>query len=154
MSAKKDCFTYFNQNITHVSLPDKFTFPFFYQPHQLCKLAAKELQEHLNTQTEWIHNFGLDADKKEDAIGKMFGVLVVQNQQNKIGYLSAFSGKLAESNHHSKFVPPVFDILTEDGFFIKGMAKLNLLNSQLETLEKDQNYNSLKEQFKTKSLFM
>lgn len=153
MSAKKNCFTYFNQNITHVSLPDKFTFPFFYEPHPLCKLAAEELQAHLNTQTEWNHNFGLDTNKKEDAIGKMFGVLVVQNQQNEIGYLSAFSGKLAESNHHSRFVPPVFDILTENGFFIKGMAKLNLLNSQLKTLEKDENYNNLKEQLKTKSLF-
>ena len=153
MSAKKNCFTYFNQSITHLSLPDKFTFPFFYQPHQLCKLAAEELQVYLNTQTEWVHNFGLGANKKSDAIGKMFGVLVVQNQQNEIGYLSAFSGKLAESNHHSKFVPPVFDILTEDGFFIKGMVKLNLLNSQLETLKKDENYISLKAQFKTKSLF-
>lgn len=153
MSAQKDCFTYFNQSIAHVSLPDKFTFPFFYEPHPLCKLAAEELQAHLKTQTEWNHNFGLDPNKKKDAIGKMFGVLVVQNEQNEIGYLSAFSGKLAESNHHSKFVPPVFDILTEDGFFIKGMAALNLLNSQLKILEEGENYIALKEQLKTKSLF-
>ncbi|MFK5879244.1 MAG: RluA family pseudouridine synthase [Flavobacteriaceae bacterium] len=153
MSVKKDCFTYFNKSITHVSLPDKFTFPFFYQPHPLCKLAAKELQAHLNTQTEWIHDFGLNANNKKDAIGKMFGVLVVQNQQNEIGYLSAFSGKLAESNHHSKFVPPVFDILTKNGFFIKGMDELNLLSSKLKTLEKDENYIALKALFKTKSLF-
>ncbi|RUA28082.1 MAG: RNA pseudouridine synthase, partial [Bacteroidetes bacterium] len=132
---------------------DKFTFPFFYQPHQLCELAAKELQEHLNTQTEWKHNFGLNTDKKNEAIGKMFGVLVVQNQQNEIGYLAAFSGKLAESNHHSKFVPPVFDILTDDVFFNKGMAELNLLNNQLKELEEDKSYTTLKTLYKTKSSF-
>ncbi len=153
MSVKKKCFTYFNQNISYLSLPDKFTFPFFYQPHQLCILAAKELQDHIDTQTEWNHNFGLETTKKKNAIGKMFGVLVVQNQQNEIGYLSAFSGKLAESNHHSKFVPPVFDILTKNGFFNKGVAKLNTLNSHIEILEKDENYNALKALLKTKSLF-
>lgn len=154
MSQKKDLFTYFKESIATFTLPKKFTFPFFYQPHSLCKLAATELQNHLKNQTEWEHNFGLDSTKKGEIIGKMFGVLVVQNQQNEIGYLSAFSGKLAESNHHSKFVPPVFDILTEDGFFNKGMAKLNLLNDQLKLLEENSDYKTLKSHFKTEKLFV
>lgn len=154
MSQKKDLFTYFKKSIESFSLPKRFTFPFFYQPHPLCELAARELQNHLETQTEWKHNFGLDSTKKGDVIGKMFGVLIVQNQQEEIGYLSAFSGKLAESNHHSKFVPPVFDILTKDGFFNKGMAKANLLNDQIKSLEENEKYNALKTLFKTKSQFV
>ncbi len=153
MSKNKDCFTYFKENIEEFTLPDKFTFPFYYKPHPLCELASKELQEHLKTQSDWEHNFGLDPNKKGEIIGKMFGVLVVQNQQNEIGYLAAFSGKIAESNHHPKFVPPVFDILTDNGFFNNGMAELNLLNEQLKTLEDNENYKNLKTLFKTKSLF-
>ena len=151
MPKNKDCFTYFNENIDAFSLPDKFTFPFYYQPHPLCKLAAKELQEYLKTQTDFEHNFGLDETKKGLVIGKMFGVLVVQNQQNEIGYLSAFSGKLAEKNHHDRFVPPVYNILKENGFFIKGMNELNLINDQLKILEEDTNYKAYKELYNTES---
>lgn len=146
-----NCFTYFNKNIETIALPNKFTFPFYYQPHPLCKIAAKELQEYLKTQKDWEHNFGLDTTKKGLVIGKMFGVLVVENQQNEIGYLAAFSGKLADKNHHKKFVPPVFDILTEDSFFLKGMNELNLINDQLKTLEKDSNYIALKELHNTEN---
>lgn len=73
------------------SLPTKFTFPFYYEPHPLSVLAAQALQEHLKTQKEWHHNFGLTPDEEGLEIGKMFGVLVVQNRQNELGYLWAFS---------------------------------------------------------------
>ncbi|GJM32712.1 MAG: RNA pseudouridine synthase [Saprospiraceae bacterium] len=126
----------FQESIESYSLPDRFTFPFYYDPHPLCLLAAKELEYYLENQTEWEHNFGIERDKKGPVIGKMFGVLVVQDQQNEIGYLAAFSGKLADKNHHPKFVPPVFDMLTKDGFFKKEEEILNELNHQIETLEK------------------
>jgi tRNA pseudouridine32 synthase/23S rRNA pseudouridine746 synthase len=58
----------------------------------------------------------------------MFGVLVVKNHRNETGYLAAFSGKLGGANHHSKFVPPVFDSLTENNFLNRGMAELNKMN--------------------------
>ena len=46
-------------------------------------------------------------------IGKMFGVMVVQHQNGNLGYLAAFSGKLAESNYHKGFVPTVYNTLDE-----------------------------------------
>ena len=49
-------------------------------------------------------------------IGKMFGVLVCENQKGELGYLWAFSGKLAGVNHLPYFVPTVFDMLDENGF--------------------------------------
>ena len=128
-------FTHFKASITDFSLPEKFTFPFYYEPHPLAVLAAEELQEYLRTQTDFDHNFGLDASKEGLVIGKMFGVLVVQNTAGEVGYLAAFSGKLAESNHHKRFVPPVFDMLTEDSFFNQGMKVLNPMNRQIEALE-------------------
>jgi tRNA pseudouridine32 synthase/23S rRNA pseudouridine746 synthase len=78
----------------------------------------------------------------------MFGVLVVQHPSGELGYLAAFSGKLANSNHHPYFVPPVFDILTEDGFFRKGELEVNALNDALEKALVDPNYLALKEALK------
>jgi len=130
----EDCFNVFKAPINAYSLPERFTFPFYYQPHPLCLQAASELQDHINTQTDWIHNFGLSGED-EGAIGKMFGVLLVQNKDNEIGYLAAFSGKLAESNHLAKFVPPVFDVLDEAGFYLKGQETVNKITVDIKTLE-------------------
>jgi len=140
-----DRFTYFNSDISRFELPEKFTFPFYYEPHPLGRLAASELQEYLKTQSDWDHNFGLEKDQNGLVIGKMFGVLVVRNQQNELGYLAAFSGKLAGSNHHERFVPPVFDILEKDGFFRQGEEILNGINRRIETLEQLPELIALKE---------
>lgn len=94
-----------------------------------------ELQHYLRHQGEWQHNFGLAPEKEGTIIGKMFGVLVVQTQQNETGYLAAFSGKLAGSNQHAKFVPPVFDGLTGNSFLNEGMAALALMSLEIEALE-------------------
>ena len=104
-------------------------------PHPLSILAAEELQQHIISQTDWEHNFGLVATLNSSIVGKMFGVLVVKNVKNQIGYLSAFSGKLAGANHHPKFVPPVFDLLTQGGFLSIGMQKLTLLTEEIKIME-------------------
>ncbi len=67
------CFTCFQQPIESYSLPERFTFPFYYEPHPLCEIASQQLQQHLETQTDWQHDFGLDSDEGR---GKMFGVLI------------------------------------------------------------------------------
>lgn len=105
------------------------------EPHPLCVLVAEELQNHILNQQDWQHNFGLTSDGKGMVIGKMFGVLIVRNQSGEIGYLAAFSGKLAGSNHHEKFVPPVFDTLSENGFLTKGMEYLAQLTKQLKNFQ-------------------
>lgn len=142
-----NCFIPFKENIQEIPLPEKFTFPFYYEPHPLSVLAAKDLQRHLQEQTEWVHNFGIDPTKEGLVIGKMFGVLVVQNEVGVIGYLAAFSGKLADQNHHKKFVPPVFDMLGEDSFFNIGVRGLNQLNQKVDDLEKEEAYLTCKALF-------
>ena len=133
-------FQYFQTNISGISLPEKFTFPFYYEPHRLSQIAASELQMYLETQTDFEHNFGLDNTQSGLVIGKMFGVLVCQNNKEELGYLWAFSGKLANENHHNYFVPTVFDMLTENSFFLKEETLLNAYNRKIESLEKDSNY--------------
>lgn len=129
---KDPFFTAFQTTIEAYSLPEKFTFPFKYTPHPLSIVAAEQLQQHLMHQTEWIHNFGLSDQDKGAVVGKMFGVLVVKNQDNEIGFLSAFSGKLAGGNHHLKFVPPVFDLLVQDGFLPLGMSELSRMTEEIK----------------------
>lgn len=139
---------FLDDSINQIVLPERFTFPFYYEPHPLTKIAAAGLQHYLETQTHLEHNFGLNANSEGNAIGKMFGVLVVQDTAGKLGYLSAFSGKLADSNDHPKFVPPVFDMLAENSFFLKEQENINTINTQIEEMCADENYLRLEEDIK------
>lgn len=124
------------ENLTNgIEIPTSFNLILGNQPHPLCIIAAEELENHLLNQQEWQHNFGLDTKSKGTVIGKMFGVLVVKNQANELGYLAAFSGKLAGRNQHDKFVPPVFDLLTENSFLNIGMEALTAINLEIKSLE-------------------
>ncbi|WP_320814850.1 pseudouridine synthase [Flavobacterium sp.] len=133
-------FHLFDSNISGISLPEKFTFPFYYEPNQLSIIAAQELQDYLNNQTDFEHNFGLEESQSGLVIGKMFGVLVCQNSKAELGFLAAFSGKLADSNHHKYFVPTVYDMLSNSGFYKKEEAVLNELNREIEHLENKSDY--------------
>lgn len=130
----------FKIDVSKIPFPEVFTFPFYYEPHPLSIIAAKELQEYLETQNDFQHNFGLNKNQAGLVIGKMFGILVCKNDSGQLGYLWAFSGKLADSNHHKRFVPPVFDMLKTDGFFKKEEQHLNQLNRDIEKLEKAEAY--------------
>lgn len=103
--------------------------------HPLCRLAATELQNHLQHQQDWEHNFGLLAEAEGTVIGKMFGVLVVRTKNGELGYIAAFSGKLAGKNHHPKFVPPIFDGLEDGGFLNTGMEELSRMSEEIRVLE-------------------
>ncbi|WP_439584715.1 pseudouridylate synthase [Dyadobacter bucti] len=126
-------FTPFEGSANDYPLPDKFTFPFGNNPHPLSVRAAEMLQLHLENQRDWQHNFGL-SNEPGNVIGKMFGVLVVETETNEVGYLAAFSGKLAGGNHHAKFVPPIFDGVTKGGFLNAGMTELSRINEEIKTL--------------------
>jgi len=131
--------------IQGIALPERFTFPFDYTPHPLTEIAVAEVQHYLETQTDFEHNFGLRAGQDANVDGKMFGVLVVLDGDGKLGYLSAFSGKLAGSNHHPGFVPPVFDMLAEGSFFLKEIVVINSVNARIRAIEADKNYQQQKQ---------
>lgn len=141
-------FQHFKTDISNINLPEKFTFPFYYEPHDLAKIGAKELQEYLENQTDFKHDFGFENNKNLVTVGKMFGVLVVQNQENELGYLAAFSGKLADKSLPKKFVPPVFNMRTEGSFYVKGEVELDELNREIASLKKGETFISLKKTLK------
>lgn len=134
---------FFNQPVSHIALPDKFTYPFHYTPHPLSVLAAEEVKAYIATQKEW---------NEELTLGKMFGVLIVQiPEDSKIGYLAAFSGNLAGKNQHPYFVPPVYDLLQPKGFFKIEEEQITAINAQIEKLQADSHYLSLKEKLRANS---
>ena len=140
----------FDSSISGISLPEKFTYPFYYTPHPLVELAAKQIQKYLTIQSDWEHNFGLD-DKKEGVVtSKMFGVMVVKTDAGEIRFLAAFSGKLAQSLHVKGFVPPVFDMLQPDGFYKLEEAEIDKLSRQIEAIENDVSYQKLTNKIKIK----
>ncbi|MFV0541691.1 MAG: pseudouridine synthase [Aestuariibaculum sp.] len=123
------------EGIPEEKWPKQFTFPFYYEPHPLCVQASQQLWYYLEHQNSFDHNFGLNPNQSGLIIGKMFGVMVVKNTKAELGFLAAFSGKMAESNHLNGFVPPIFNNLEIEGFYKQGEAKLNQYNRDIEILE-------------------
>ncbi|MFT5852740.1 MAG: tRNA pseudouridine32 synthase/23S rRNA pseudouridine746 synthase [Colwellia sp.] len=137
MNNLKTCFTSFKQAIERYTLPERFTFPFYYEPNPLCLLAMEELQQQLSGNAYYQKEF--------TQTGKMFGVLLVKNAEGEVGYLCGFSGKLAIdqvdinldrlSQDIINFVPPVFDPFTQAEFYQTQSVIINQLNHQLQQLE-------------------
>jgi tRNA pseudouridine32 synthase/23S rRNA pseudouridine746 synthase len=129
----KTCFNAFSQNIKDYTLPERFTFPFCYDPHPLCLLATTELQNQLENHQQ--------LSKELEQQGKMFGVLLVKNQQGEIGYLIAFSGKHFDLSIHQAslknnmtFVPAVFELNDQAEWYHDDSIIINRLNHELEQL--------------------
>ena len=118
---------------TDLQEPQQFTYPFAYEPHPLCRLAAKQVQEHI----------GLHPEIKEDADrGKMFGVLIVTppssigSQHPPFFFLAAYSGLLAGRNDWPYFVPPVYDAQQPDGYFKTKEREISLATQQSPLISK------------------
>lgn len=142
---------YFKESVSHIPVPERFTYPFHYTPHPLCVLAAEEVKAYIASQEEW---------KEELASGKMFGVLIVQkvrkikggqNIKGETGYLAAFSGNLAGKNLHSFFVPPVYDLLQPQGFFKIEEEQISAINTQIGELEDEPLYLKLQERLRAET---
>lgn len=114
-----------------LALPSKFTYPFHYTPHPLCVLAADEI-------IKTIENVPLWRDAADQ--GKMFGILVVRTDAGEVGYLTAFSGNMAQSNHHEGFVPPIYDLLNPEGFFKIEEREISTINAHIEAIKSDTAY--------------
>lgn len=69
-------------------------------PHPLARAAAEELQAELLADPQRFDSDG----------GKMFGVLVVEAPDGRVGWLKAFSGQLIGRWEIEGFVPPMFNV--------------------------------------------
>ena len=142
MSDLKDtCFTLFETDISSISIPTSFTFPFYYEPHELSILASLQLQTELSNIPDWNHDFGVTESDQVDS-GKMFGVLVVQKPNGEIGFLKGFSGKLANTHKPKGYVSHIYDLLPGNNFFEVGMQKINAITARIQEIEKHPEFKS------------
>lgn len=118
---------------TGMPLPEKFTYPFCYEPHPLCIKAATELQKLIMSGECWQDAMRQESLRKETDDGKMFGVLIVE-KDGRTGYLAAYSGQIGGRNDWPFFVPAVFDMLNPDGYFKVREKEITGINRTVNTL--------------------
>ena len=128
----------------NVSIPSprQFTYPFCYEVDPLAEAASLELQRYI-----------ADADlmSTEKGCGKMFGVLVVEYEDEEgalqRGFLAAYSGLLGGRNDWPYFVPPVFDAQQPDGHFKRTEREISAINREIAAIEHDPEYLQSVEQY-------
>ena len=121
----------------NVSIPSprQFTYPFCYDVDPLAEAASLELQRYI-----------ADADlmSTEKGCGKMFGVLVVEYEDEEgalqRGFLAAYSGLLGGRNDWPYFVPPVFYAQQPDGHFKRTEREISAINREIAAIEHDAEY--------------
>lgn len=121
----------FRQDIQDISIPTTFNNPFRYRPHSLSVIATNEVRRYLSEHGEWAEELGQ---------GKMFGVLIVSDKKNNIGFLAAYSGLLNGKNNHSYFVPPVYDLLSPTSYFQKEEDEITAINNEIVSIENCTDY--------------
>ena len=120
---------------TSIPSPRQFTYPFCYEVDPLAEAASLELQRYI-----------ADADlmSTEKGCGKMFGVLVVEYEDEEgalqRGFLAAYSGLLGGRNDWPYFVPPVFDAQQPDGHFKRTEREISAINREIAAIEHDPEY--------------
>jgi tRNA pseudouridine32 synthase / 23S rRNA pseudouridine746 synthase len=153
MTEVHQCFIPFKNEIEQSLIPFELNDPFGKVVPEICKIAALDLQEFLTqNQENWLHDFGHDVKSDSDKKGKMFGVLVVKTREDQLGYLATFSGKLADEAHHSRFVPSLFDIKTDDYYITKGMLELDAMSERVKASSNSSEIAQLKKERKNKSI--
>lgn len=116
---------------TDIPLPPKFTYPFCYSPHPLCRLAVERVRGLIESSSD---EFRREVDR-----GKMFGVLVCESPDGRVGFLSAYSGQIAGRMDYEGFVPAVFDYLDPEGYFLSSgrvVTELGLRIAELRESER------------------
>jgi len=132
VSTNNHCFITFENSLNDIELPQSFTFPFFYTPHPLSISAAQQLQKMLNH------------EKLSTETGKMFGVLVVKNEQNELGFLCAYSGQSTVLSKRAYFVPSLSQNTENSAEFLTEQAAINQITIQLKTLTSNPKIQELK----------
>ncbi len=140
------CILNFKSDLNKVFITQKLNNPFCSVVPEIAKIAATEFQENILVN---IKKSEYDFSIKK---GKMFGVLVVLNKDNKLNYLGAVSGNVPLKNTHFTFVPSIFNDSIDDFFINKGMSELTEISNRINEPNTLPKINELKEIRKQKSI--
>lgn len=105
--------------------------PFYYTPDAISIEAADAVRALIAERAEW---------REEVDSGKMFGALVVRDEQGELGFLAAYSGQIAGRSDWEGFVPAVFDYLQPDGYFAVHEREISGINLRIDNMLSDKEY--------------
>ena len=105
--------------------------PFYYTPDAISIEAADAVRALIAEHVEW---------SEEVDSGKMFGALVVRDEQGELGFLAAYSGQIAGRSDWEGFVPAVFDYLQPDGYFAVHEREISGINHRIDNMLSDKEY--------------
>lgn len=135
---------------SNIQPPKQFTFPFCYEAHPLCQIAAKEVMDYCYASEEMYPREG-----------KMFGVLVVAplqlpplegvNHTDRLCYLAAFSGIYNGSYNHEGFVPTIYDLQNPEGYFYEEEHRIDDITQEIKRTTDEAEVSRLKILRKEKS---
>lgn len=136
----------FNTDISKINISEKLNNPFGLIIPEIARIASNEFQEFIAIESlEWEYDFRVRN-------GKMFGVLVIQKQDNTYGYLGTASGDMSNSATCERFVPSVFDVSVDNYFIDRGMSELTEMGTQIRASSNTNEIIRLKEKRKQKSI--
>ncbi|WP_261883597.1 RluA family pseudouridine synthase [Vibrio pelagius] len=121
----------------HHTLPDRFTFPYYYAPHKTCELAMLDLQSRLQ-------KAGVDGD----SFGQLYAVLLTQDlNTGELGYLSAHGGLALDESlvallSSIEFVPSAFE---KTRFELECGGLINQVTEQAKQIESFEQLHNLAE---------
>lgn len=119
-----------DSNLTHITvgeLPAKMNNPFHYQPSPAMLAIVTDVRHSVEENDCWQDEIGQ---------GKMFGVLVVRDDNGQVGYLKAYSGQIGGREDWDGWVPAVFDYLQPDGYFVTHENEISEINKRVAELER------------------
>jgi tRNA pseudouridine32 synthase/23S rRNA pseudouridine746 synthase len=133
--------TYFDPQPSRDAIPAVFASPFDHAPpHPLARLAADELIAMLRAGAFDIDlaPLGKASSGLQGGLGgKMFGVLLVEDREGRIGYLRAFSGMVGGRWELAGFAPPLWDRAQRESMWPAGQAELREYELRLRALDAD-----------------
>ena len=115
-------------------------------PHPWARAAAEQVIEQIH------HYMHRTPHSELHRLGKMFGILVIRDENGNFGYLKAFSSLLDGQHYIDGFVPPIFDFAEPTGYFRQEEAAISAINRQLESTDLTQtDKSSLRAERKSRS---
>lgn len=115
-------------------IPETLDYPHFYTPSSVAQKAAKQLQDQLKLKAPWLTT---------ESKGRMFGVLVVKDEEGRLAYLSAYSGEYQAALQIIPFVPSVYQLPKGDEF--AEMAGINAISAEINHIQQSSEYLAAKD---------
>lgn len=136
----------FESDLSELEISIDLNNPFSSQVPEIARVAAKEFQKFIaKDSVHWKY----DLKKRK---GKMFGVLVVQTNDETYKYLGTISGMYPEDTNKDNFVPSIFDVSADDYFINSGMTEVTEMGNEIKKATDPKRVAVLKEKRRLKSI--